>query len=439
MDEMSGLFADIPSFGELKTLEALTKEPIPTVEEAIQGLRGFWKEYYEEIEVLYSDYVQAIMPFNRPGSVTKSTLIEHEESLIKDLKINSTYANKSEKDKWWDVGKFLLESIHPQDRPLMIIALIDEVIRKAVGLKKIDRNHEFVTLVELFSLPIENKTKRNRYIIAQEWVQNNDKDTIVKFLGAVACKEQELSDTKPTQISYLLGTVKGDSVTDKFIFNRAFPESFSFKDNGEDLAIVWMLKNPGYGQSLANTLNGGAISEKNETRMSILLDQANLCIASTKEGYLLPWEPLQIDTEEMKRLGWYRKRTNKLNGDSLKQGRIIKKDWQGANSLGRLELYPYRSKGSNDIPKLLGMLQESYQIVLPSLMCNIRLLLAILKHDDKVRFSVRDQARWELLIGQCPDIGADKSVLKTFTNRIISRRNRSPNLSTKNLRISDGD
>lgn len=92
-------------------------------------------------------------------------------------------------------------------------------------------------------------------------------------------------------------------VRPSYIFTRAYPESFSFRGEGTNLALLWLLKNPGYGDNLVKIFNGEPISKEatkdplTEDSFSIREDQRNLAYASQHSDGHLPWEPFEGDPE----------------------------------------------------------------------------------------------------------------------------------------------
>lgn len=94
------------------------------------------------------------------------------------------------------------------------------------------------------------------------------------------------------------------------------------------------------------------------------------------------------------RKGWYRKRAHHVLFNTENSPRaLLAKEWEDASSLGRIELYPYRSLKSGNIPDLIALLNEN-GVFLPSQRLALELLANIIFYDQEVRVAARAEGEW---------------------------------------------
>ncbi|APT93294.1 hypothetical protein CPHO_10775 [Corynebacterium phocae] len=395
-----------PSWDELKNSGS---ELNPNLEDALAACRAFWLEYYKDVggEVLAKALQESDTVEEYGGD---SSYLDKLKSLLKYSNESADGGNtrpkwepdtKDNKELNIALGEFLLGCFHPQDRPLLVLALLSE-LRESIEDKELKNFFE------------KRHTAENKlftwYTKVTEWLENKD-DYIKEFFGKAILSLTPGKSEDITQIPYLLGLIGPDGAVqlkEEVRPTRAIPESVTIPGNGEDLRVVWLLRNPGYGPTLSEALHEITLSlkDRNDQKFIIedghshLLDQWNTAKSTITGGGLMPWS--SYGPEGLSRLrpetygGWYRRALFEfLNGDDenakafdvlyspqvfldADDNEIEVKDRvadtsrdEGAvpnsfdRKIGRIELYPYRSQDKWQIPELLTRLQK-VGVLLPS-------------------------------------------------------------------------
>lgn len=293
--------------------------------------------------------------------------------------------------------------------------------------------------------------------------------------NADALNGDSLNREKPTFKEYLCGAVFApskyfkaglsqqqlDAVQEAFEsradenaawLTRTVPESLSIKfsehRNIENIRILWLLKNPAYGgndvirlardgmEGVANTKDGG------EAFTPFIRDQGNVAalFSDDLEKARLPWDI--ADTK-----GWYFDRARFYLFDECEEKEPVSwnevipqrpESGERAGDIVRMEMFPYRTKASGDIPKIIENQNKKGQ-VLPSQELVFRCLIAFLneaKHGYII--CARDPQLWRKVIGAYIDanesLDVDKdSILAAFTHHVWEFKGQNAHLTVKNL------
>ena len=270
-------------------------------------------------------------------------------------------------------------------------------------------------------------------------------DAFKKRISAEFEDDRITESTEETKAAFSAGSSKGAAR-----LTRTVPESLSVKLDGgiERIRILWLLKNPAYGgndvirlardgmEGVANTKDGG------EAFTPFIRDQGNVAalFSDDLEKARLPWDI--ADTK-----GWYFDRARFYLFDECEEKEPVSwnevipqrpESGERAGDIVRMEMFPYRTKASGDIPKIIENQNKKGQ-VLPSQELVFRCLIAFLneaKHGYII--CARDPQLWRKVIGAYIDanesLDVDKdSILAAFTHHVWEFKGQNAHLTVKNL------
>lgn len=382
-----------------------TAQKLRSFHDEVEAAREFWKSYFDAIPA----------PFESGSD-------EPTKGFIQFLKgTHSKYPQATVASHGADVEAFLKSCVHEQD--FATIAEWD-----ADGLNGDSLNREEPTFKE--------------YLCGAVFAPS---DAFKKRISAEFEDDRITESTEETKAAFSAGSSKGAAR-----LTRTVPESLSVKLDGgiERIRILWLLKNPAYGgndvirlardgmEGVANTKDGG------EAFTPFIRDQGNVAalFSDDLEKARLPWDI--ADTK-----GWYFDRARFYLFDECEEKEPVSwnevipqrpESGERAGDIVRMEIFPYRTKASGDIPKIIENQNKKGQ-VLPSQELVFRCLIAFLneaKHGYII--CARDPQLWRKVIGAYIDanesLDVDKdSILAAFTHHVWEFKGQNAHLTVKNL------
>lgn len=289
---------------------------------------------------------------------------------------------------------------------------------------------------------------------------NREEPTFKEYLcGAVfapsdAFKKRISAEFKDERIEENTEKIKAafnaEAVKSAARLTRTVPESLSVKLDGgiEHIRVLWLLKNPAYGgndvirlaregmEDVPNQKDGG------EAFAPFIRDQGNVAalFSGDVDNARLPW-----DIADDK--GWYFDRARFYLFDECEEKEPVSwnevipersESGERAGDIVRMEMFPYRTKASGDIPKVIEN-KNKKGLVLPSQELVFRCLIAFLNEAEHgYIICARDPQLWRDVIGAYidanPSLGVDKdAILAAFTGHVWEFKGQNAHLNVKNL------
>ena len=376
-----------------------TAQELGSFHDEVEAAREFWKSYFDAIPA----------PFERDSDDPTKAFIQFLRGTHRDYP-QATVASQGE-----DVEAFLKSCMHEQD---------------------------FATFTE-WNADALNGDSLNR-----------EKPTFKEYLcGAVFAPSKYFkAGLSQQQLDAVQEAFESRADENAARLTRTVPESLSIKfsehRNIERIRILWLLKNPAYGgndvirlardgmEGVPNTKDGG------EAFTSFIRDQGNVAalFSDGLDNARLPWDI--ADTK-----GWYFDRARFYLRDECEEKEPVSwnevipqrpESGERAGDIVRMEMFPYRTKASGDIPKVIENQNKKGQ-VLPSQELVFRCLIAFLneaKHGYII--CARDPQLWRKVVGAYIDandsLDVDKdSILGAFTRHVWEFKGQNAHLTVKNL------